>query len=435
MQTHLAPAFQNTPEGRTAEAVLRQCVHCGFCNATCPTHRLLGDELDGPRGRIYLMKQVFEGAPVTRLTQEHLDRCIGCRHCESTCPSGVRYGELYEVGTRVVDAAVPRSRRDRALRALLRRGLTSPLFTPALRLGRALRPWLPRRLREAVPPAPALGAPAWPTAEQQALHTRQVVLLKGCVQPGLRPHIDAATARVLDACGVRTVVVPGSGCCGAIQAHLGDREGALARMRCNIDAWWPWLEGQAGRGKAGTGVRAEALVLNASGCGAMVKDYGHWLADDPHYAERARRISAWAQDLGQWLPAQAPALQRRLARPIRPSAQGQAAPLGRITYHPPCSLSHAQQRKGEVETLLRSLGFDVQLAANDPLQCCGAGGAYNVLQPAIARGLRDEKLRQLGAEQAAVVASANIGCITHLQSGTRTPVRHWVELVDEALAG
>lgn len=441
MQTHLAPAFQDTPEGRTAEAVLRQCVHCGFCNATCPTHRLLGDELDGPRGRIYLMKQVFEGAPVTRLTQEHLDRCIGCRHCETTCPSGVRYSELYEVGTRVVDAAVPRTPRDRALRWLLRRGLTSPLFKPALRLGRALRPWLPGPLQQAVPPAPALGAPAWPTAEQQALHTRQVVLLKGCVQPGLRPHIDAATARVLDACGVRAVVVPGSGCCGAIQAHLGDRQGALERMRRNIDAWWPWMEGQAaGQSRGKAGVRAEALVLNASGCGAMVKEYGHWLADDPEYAERARRISAWAQDLGEWLPQQAATLQRRLSRKLRPSSgktpgAPDTAPLGRITYHPPCSLSHAQQRKGEVEALLRSLGFDVQLAANDPLQCCGAGGAYNVLHPEIARGLRDEKLRQLDAEHSAVVASANIGCITHLQSGTRTPVKHWIELVDEALSG
>lgn len=440
MQTNLAPAFQDTPEGRQAEAVLRSCVHCGFCNATCPTHRLLGDELDGPRGRIYLMKQVFEGAPVTRRTQEHLDRCIGCRHCETTCPSGVRYSELYEVGTKVVDAAVPRTRAERTLRWLLREGLTSPFFKPALKLGRAVRGALPKRLREQVPEAPALQPPAWPTADQQALHTRQVVLLKGCVQPGLRPHIDAATARVLDACGVRAVVASGSGCCGALHAHLGDEEGARQRMRRNIDAWWPLIEGQgAHRGKGPAGVRAEALVLNASGCGAMVKEYGHWLAGDPAYAEKARRVSAWARDLGDWLPEQQATLQRKLRQRGGSRAtpgQGEAAGrLGRIAYHPPCSLSHAQKRTGSVETLLRGLGFEVALAAQDPLQCCGAGGAYSVTQPELSRALRTQKLAQLEAAPTPVIASSNIGCITHLQAGTHTPVKHWVELIDEALSG
>jgi len=430
MQTHLAPEFRDTPEGRTAERVLRQCVHCGFCNATCPTYRLLGDELDGPRGRIYLIKQVFEGAPVTAATQQHLDRCLGCRHCETTCPSGVRYSELLDAGQQVVDRAVPRARADRALRWLLRAGLTSPLFKPALRLGQAVRGALPRRLRELVPVPPALAAPAWPSAEQQALHTRQVVLLKGCVQPGLRPHIDAATARVLDVCGVRTVQAPGSGCCGALRAHLGDHEGARAAMRRNIDAWWPYIQGQSQGGRGASGVRAEALIINASGCGAMIKEYARWLADDPAYADKARRVSAWARDIGEWLPEQLPAMQRRMR--VR---KGEAPPaLGALTYHPPCSLSHAQRQPGRVEALLRELGFEVQLAHNDPQQCCGAGGAYTVLQPDIARTLRTQKLEQLQADRAAVIASANIGCITHLQAGTDTPVKHWIELVDEALS-
>jgi len=430
MQTNLAPQFKDTPEGQAAERVLRQCVHCGFCNATCPTYKLLGDELDGPRGRIYLMKQVFEGAPVTVETQQHLDRCIGCRHCETTCPSGVRYSELLEVGQQVVDRAVPRSRADRTLRWLLRNGLTSRFFKPALGLGRAVRGALPRRLRELVPLAPALAAPAWPSAEQQALHTRQVVLLKGCVQPGLRPHVDAATARVLDVCGVRTVMAKGSGCCGALHAHLGDHDAARAAMRRNIDAWWPYIQGQAKGGRGASGVRAEALVINASGCGAMVKEYAHWLADDPAYADKAKRVSDWARDIGEWLPEQLPAMQRRMR--VR---KGEAPPaLGAVTYHPPCSLSHAQRSPGRVEGLMRELGFEVNLALNDPLQCCGAGGAYSVLQPELSNRLRTQKLEQLQADRVAVIASANIGCITHLQAGTNTPVKHWIELVDEALS-
>lgn len=455
MQTQLDPRYQNTPQGRRAEAVLRQCVHCGFCNATCPTHRVLGDELDGPRGRIYLMKQVFEGQTPTRSTQLHLDRCIGCRHCESTCPSGVQYGELLEVGQQVVDEQVPRRASERALRWLLRTGLTSPLFAPALKLGQALRGWLPAALREAVPLPPALHSPAWPSAQELARHTRQVVMLKGCVQPALRPHIDAATARVLDACGVKPIVASGSTCCGALHAHLGDAEGARRRMRQNIDAWWPWLEGRAAR--KGAAVAAEALVVNASGCGAIIKEYGHWLADDPAYADKAKRVSAWAQDLGEWLAPHAPTLKRRIPQTVQVAPLPPVAPpdpdealgektmpnpamllrsatsLGRVTYHPPCSLTHAQRQVGRVEALLGELGFEVQMAHADAQQCCGAGGAYNVLQGELARTLRSDKLAKLQAESAGVIVSANIGCMTHLQAGTRTPVRHWIELVDEVV--
>lgn len=421
MQTQLAPQHQSTASGHKAQEVLRQCVHCGFCNATCPTYRLTGNELDGPRGRIYLMKQVFEGQTPTRTTQTHLDHCIGCRHCESTCPSGVQYHELLAVGQPVVDSQVQRPWRERLLRWGLRTLMPSPWFTPALKLGQAVRPFLPEAMRERIPARPPMAAPAWPDP-RKSLHARRVLLLKGCVQPGLRPHIDAATARVLDAIGIRAVVAAESTCCGAVQGHMGDVDGAKARARRNIDAWWPYIESPT---------PVEALLINASGCGAWVKDYDSLLADDPAYADKARRVVAMARDPGEMLAAWMPLLKRKLGRRVQ-------AGLGSLTFHPPCSLSHAQKlssaaKPGPIESGLRELGFEVKLAVQDSHQCCGAGGAYSVLQPEMSRQLRDLKVKALDATEPHVIASANIGCIVHIQSGTNTPVKHWLEVVDEAL--
>ena len=414
MQTHLAPEFQGTPEGQEAEAILRKCVHCGFCTATCPTYQLLGDELDGPRGRIYLMKQVLEGAPVTRKTQEHLDRCLTCRNCETTCPSGVPYGHLVEIGRRVVEAKVERPANERAVRWLLKEGLTSPLFKPAMKLGQALRPLLPAVLKDKVPAAAGLKAHRWPTRE----HSRKVLMLLGCVQPAMMPNINAATARVLDAVGIQTLVVDGAGCCGAIRSHLNDHEGGLADMRRNIDAWWPLVEGLTSQGAV------EAIVMNASGCGATVKDYGHALAHDAAYADKARRISALTRDLSELLPEIAAGLKGRLA----------AAGAVRLAFHPPCTLQHGQQLRGGVEAHLGALGFEVSLAPSESHLCCGSAGTYSVLQPVLAKRLRDRKLGHLQALEPETIVSANIGCIQHLQSGTAIPVRHWVEVLDDALA-
>ena len=421
MQTQLAPSFQGTPQGEQAQGVLRQCVHCGFCNATCPTYKLTGNELDGPRGRIYLMKQVFEGQTPTRTTQEHLDKCIGCRHCESTCPSGVQYHELLAVGTAAVDAQVQRPWPERLQRWGLVKVLPSRWFGPALTLGRMVRPMLPKALQERIPERPPMAPPAWPD-RKKSMHARQVLLLKSCVQRSLRPHVDAATARVLDVLGIRAGVSRKSGCCGAIQGHMGDLEGAKVRARHNIDAWWPWVE---------SATPAEAILINASGCGAWVKDYGSLLADEPAYADKAKRIAALAKDPGELLPGWMPHLKRRLARRAESS-------LGSMTFHPPCSLSHAQKlssaaQPGPIETALRELGFDVNLAPRDSHQCCGAGGAYSVTQPELSRQLRDLKIKAIEETEPHVIASANIGCIVHLQSGTNTPVKHWIELLDEAL--
>lgn len=414
MQTNLAPEFKATPDGDAAEAILRKCVHCGFCTATCPTYQLLGDELDGPRGRIYLMKQVLEGQAPTRATQQHLDRCLTCRNCESTCPSGVQYGALVDIGRKIVDAKVERPGRERAVRWLLREGLTSPLFAPAMALGRLVRPLLPAPLRHKVPARPGPRAHQWP----QRQHPRKVLLLLGCVQPAMMPNINAATARVLDAAGLQTLVADGAGCCGAIRLHGGDHEGGLADMRRNIDAWWPLVEGLTSAGAV------EAIVMNASGCGATVKEYAHHLAHDPDYAVKALRIAALTKDLSELLPELVPALKPRLKKP---------SPPPRLAFHPPCTLQHGQQLRGGVESGLRELGFEVELAPSEAHLCCGSAGTYSVLQPELAHQLRDRKLAALALLEASAIVSANIGCIQHLQTGTPTPVRHWVEVLDEAL--
>jgi glycolate oxidase iron-sulfur subunit len=406
MQTELAPEFQGTPDGREAEAILRKCVHCGFCTATCPTYQLLGDELDGPRGRIYLIKQVLEGKAPTRSTQLHLDRCLTCRNCESTCPSGVQYGHLVDIGRRIVDEKVPRPALESAVRWTLKEGLPSPLFGPAMKLGQSVRGLLPGKLKAKVPAARSAGA--WPART----HARKVLMLAGCVQPSMSPNINSATARVLDAAGIQAVVAPAAGCCGAVKFHLNDHDGGKAQMRANIDAWWPQVESG----------EVETLVMNASGCGVTVREYGHILKDDSAYAAKAARISALTRDLSELLPELAASLKARVR-----------APSGVVAYHPPCTLQHGQKLRGGVETHLRTLGFDIQVAQNESHLCCGSAGTYSVLQPELAYPLRDRKLGHLNQLQPTAIVSANIGCITHLQSGSEVPVRHWIELLDEAL--
>jgi glycolate oxidase iron-sulfur subunit len=414
MQTNLAAEFKGTRQGEEAEAILRKCVHCGFCTATCPTYQLLGDELDGPRGRIYLIKQVLEGQAPTRKTQLHLDRCLTCRNCESTCPSGVEYGHLVDIGRSIVEERVERPLSEKLMRGALKEGLTSPLFGPAMKLGQLVRPLLPGALKNKVPAPGGPRAKLWPTRE----HPRKVLMLLGCVQPAMMPNINSATARVLDAAGIQTLVADGAGCCGAIRTHLNDAEGGLADMRRNIDAWWPLVEGLTSQGKV------EAIVMNASGCGVTVKEYGHALAFDADYAAKAARISELTRDLSELLP--------DLVETLKPKVRGIKA--RQLAFHPPCTLQHGQQLRGGVETHLHALGFDVKLAAGESHLCCGSAGTYSVLQPKLAYELRDRKLKNLAPLEPQAIVSANIGCIQHLQTGTTTPVKHWVEVLDEALA-
>ncbi|CAB3774215.1 glycolate oxidase subunit GlcF [Paraburkholderia humisilvae] len=408
MQTNLADFIRNTPDGAEADAILRKCVHCGFCTATCPTYQLLGDELDGPRGRIYLIKQMVEGTPVTRSTQTHLDRCLTCRNCESTCPSGVQYGRLVEIGRKLTEQKVPRPLGQRVLRRVLASFVPNEaLFTPAMRLGQHVRPLLPKKLRDKVPARQR--QLEWPASK----HTRKMLMLAGCVQPSMMPNVNTATARVLDALGIETIVAPNAGCCGAIRLHLGYHDDALDDIRANIDAWWPYVE---------EGV--EAIVMNASGCGATVKEYAHLLRDDPAYAERARRIVELTRDIAEILP--------EFEEPLTALTRRRA--VHTVAFHPPCTLQHGQQIRGKVEHLLGELGIEVRLPADSHL-CCGSAGTYSLTQPTLSYALRNQKLERLHAQEPQIIVSANVGCIAHLQSGTSTPVVHWIELVEHMLAG
>ena len=414
MQTNLADFIKHTREGQEAEAILRKCVHCGFCTATCPTYQLLGDELDGPRGRIYLIKQVLEGQPVTAKTQLHLDRCLTCRNCETTCPSGVQYGRLIDIGRHIVAARVERPFAERAKRRLLAEGLNSALFAPAMKLGQRMRWAVPGALQAKVPAAQAAGARPPPR------HARRMLVLEGCVQPAMMPNINNAAARVLDRLGISLVSAPRAGCCGAVRFHLDYQEAGLDDMRRNIDAWWPMVESG----------QVEAIAMTASGCGVLVKEYGHHLAHDARYAEKARRISALTRDLSELVQAEEAALIPLLRAAARqPGAEGSPK---RVAYHPPCTLQHGQQLRGGAERILQAAGFELA-PVNESHLCCGSAGAYSVLNPEIAGQLKERKLGNLQAGAPGMILSANIGCLSHLQSGTQTPVKHWIEAVDALL--
>ncbi len=415
MQTNLADFIKGTPEGREADAILRTCVHCGFCTATCPTYQLLGDELDGPRGRIYLIKQMLEGAPVTGKTQTHLDRCLTCRSCETTCPSGVKYHRLLDIGRKVISQRVPRPMGQRLVRAALKEALPRPwIFRPAVAIGQVLRPLLPQVLADKVPVPSAGPSRGWP---QKSAHPRRMLALAGCVQPTLSPNTNAAAARLLDRLGITLFEAPEAGCCGALRFHLDDHEAAFADMRRNIDAWWPHVE-------PGQGPGVEAIVMTASGCGAHVKEYGLLLKDDPVYAAKAERISALTKDVSEILAAEAERLRPMLAA-------RQHAPI-KLAFHSPCTLQHGQKIKGVVEELLAAAGVELTPVA-DPHLCCGSAGTYSILQPELSKQLRDNKLAALNAGAPAAIVTANIGCQTHLQAGSAKPVRHWVEIIEERM--
>jgi glycolate oxidase iron-sulfur subunit len=421
MQTALSDKYKDSPEGQEAEAILRKCVHCGFCTATCPTYQILGDELDSPRGRIYLIKQVLEGAVPTAKTQLHLDRCLTCRSCETTCPSGVEYGHLVDIGRKIVDAEVPRSLGDEARRKALGYGLTNPLFGLGMKLGQAFRWAVPDSLKAKVPEKQLAGL------RPAARHARKMLLLEGCVQPSMMPNINNAAARVLDQLGISLLTAGNAGCCGAVKFHLNYQADGLDDMRRNIDAWWPYLD---------QGV--EAILMTASGCGVTVREYGHHLKHDPRYAEKAARISALTRDIAEVLVAEEAQFMGVLEaisakRPVHGGLQGQSGAVRkRVAFHPPCTLQHGQQLRGLAERMLTKAGFDLVPVAESHL-CCGSAGTYSVLQPELANQLKARKLSNLEAQAPDMICSSNIGCVTHLQSGTQRPVRHWIEVVDSLL--
>jgi len=403
MQTSLPQALLATASGMQANEILRSCVHCGFCNATCPTYQLTGDELDGPRGRIYLIKQVLEGNKPTDKTQLHLDRCLTCRACETTCPSGVNYHLLLDTGRELVEQSVPRPLSARLVRRVLRLVLPWPArFTPLLRTGQLLRPLLPAAIKQKIP---VRSKDKRPRPQQQ--HARRMLLLTGCVQDAMSPQINAATIRVLDALGIQTITRSNSGCCGAVSHHLGATDEALGFMRRNIDAWWPDI--QQG---------AEAVVVTASGCAPMVKDYAQLLANDAAYADKARRISELAKDISEIIAAE------DFMTVIKQTAGEQ-----KIAFHSPCTLQHAQRITGSVEQILEQAGYTLTSVSDSHL-CCGSAGTYSILQAELSGRLRDNKLAALQAGQPDMIATANIGCLTHMASHAEVPVKHWIEYLD-----
>jgi len=405
MQTSIATRATATATDEEARAILRRCVHCGFCNATCPTYQVLGDERDSPRGRIYLIKQMLEGGAASHATQTHLDRCLTCRNCETSCPSGVQFGQLLDIGREVAEATVQRPLKQRLQRAALRHGINSALFAPAVRLAQALRVLLPAAWRASLRPRHG-GRPL----PHYATHARQVLLLAGCVQTVTMPAIDAATVRVLDSLGIGARMARGSGCCGAVNFHLGGQAAARRQMRANIDAWWPLLESGA----------VESIVVNASGCGATLKEYPHHLRGEPDYFARAEAIAARVCDVAEIVAPHAHTLRPRLGASVR------------AAFHPPCTLQHWQSLRPLTENMLQALGFDLLPFAEQHL-CCGSAGAYALLQGEIARTLRDRKLAAVAAAAPDLVLSSNAGCIGHLQHGTRLPVRHWIEALDDRM--
>lgn len=410
MHTELAAEFIGTPEGEKAKEVIANCVHCGFCNATCPTYQLLGDELDGPRGRIYLMKQMFEGKDVSDITQQHLDRCLTCRACETTCPSGVKYSELVEVGRRVMERKTNRSAAERAKRWGLKEMVARPaVFKRASAVGYSLKPMLPDSVKALLPNRPdaSRGLPA-------GRHNRTMLVLEGCVQPSLTPQTNAAAARVLDALGINLKSVPQAGCCGAVRHHMNDLEGAKVDARRNIDAWWPYIESS----------QAEAIVSTASGCGVQIEHYATLMADEPEYAEKAAKISSLSKDISL-------VVQEELLA-IEANAVPQAKQPLKVAVQDPCSFQHALVNKGTVGPLLSRFGHK-PVPVRDGHLCCGSAGTYSVLQPEISKQLRTRKIESLEVSSPDLIVTANVGCYGHLSAESKTPIKHWIEVVDDVL--
>jgi glycolate oxidase iron-sulfur subunit len=412
MKTNLINDFLATPEGIAANKILRSCVHCGFCNATCPTYQLLGDELDGPRGRIYLIKQTLEGKAPGRKTQLHLDRCLTCRNCESTCPSGVKYSHLLNIGRSVINKKVARPVHQRILHYLLRKiFLTPAAFSTLLAAGQLIKPILPAALKKSVPQKHKK------SHFHKHTHRRKILLVPGCVQSSLNPNIDQAAKIVFDKLNIECIETPSAGCCGSLSHHLNAEEEAISIIKTNIDSWWPLIKNKS----------IEAICMTSSGCGVAIKEYEQLLANDKDYALKAKVVSALYKDPAE-IVADGSYAEKQAA--IKQLNKNRAIPEGNktVAFHPPCTLQHGMQLKNIIEPLLDNCGYTLQVFKDKHL-CCGSAGTYSITQKSLSQQLLSNKLKNINATAPDIIATANIGCQLHLQSGTSTPVKHWLELL------
>ncbi len=404
MQTNLLKSFLNTPQGQEADNILRTCVHCGFCTATCPTYQLLGDELDSPRGRIYLIKQVLEGNDVTAKTRNHLDRCLSCRSCETTCPSGVKYGRLIDIGREIVEKKTTRPLLENISRYALRKIIPYPeRFNWLLKLGTSFKPILPDILKNKIPDINP--SSKWPVLTQK----RKMLVLDGCVQQTVSAQTNVSTANVLNKLGVELIREKEVKCCGAVSQHLSASDEAIQTIKQNIDNWWHHIN---------NGI--EAIVITASGCGVMIKDYAHLLEHDEYYARKAKRVSELAKDISEIIAAE------------NLENKQQNKNNSTVAFHSPCTLQHGLQLNGVVENILLSVGYNLT-HVNDAHLCCGSAGTYSVLQADLSKKLLNNKITALQINRPDIIATANIGCQMHLSTESEKPVKHWIELVEEAI--
>ncbi|MFV1984294.1 MAG: glycolate oxidase subunit GlcF [Thiohalomonadales bacterium] len=397
MQTKISEYFKNIPEYKLADRILRSCVHCGFCTATCPTYQLLGNELDSPRGRIYLIKQVLEGDIITQKTQLHLDRCLTCRACETICPSSVEYGHLLDIGRKYVDTKIKRPLLDRVKRKILISILPYPKrFSLLFNLTCYFNFLLPAQLKLTRPTK-------FKNYKFPNKHSRKMILLSGCVQPTLAPQINTATKQLFNKLDIDLIEIPHVNCCGAVTHHLSEEKKTITTIKTNIDKWWPFIQ---------SGI--EAIVINASGCSVMVKDYGFIMQADHVYSEKARIVSSLCKDISE-------ILQETDLTPFKNNNNT------RIAFHSPCTLQHGMKLNGLVENILKTAGYQLTTIKDKHL-CCGSAGTYSILQSTISNQLAVNKINNIEADFPELIVTANIGCLHHLQNKSTLQVKHWVEL-------
>ena len=408
MHVDISPKLSDSADAKAAALLIRSCVHCGMCLPACPTYRLFGNELDSPRGRIYLLKNTLESGVAAPAAQKHFDRCLTCRACEPACPSGVEYGKIADFGRALIAREKPRPFLQKAIRRFIAEFFSRPIFVGIIvRIGWAIRFFLPSSLVRTLPNSPAVSLP-FPR------HRRRMILLEGCAQSAFAPSINSSLAKILDKIGVSAIVAPAAGCCGALRFHLDLQKEGRNDMRRNVAAWHSLL-------KSGD---AECILMTASGCGASVKEYGAHLAEDSAFAEKAKFVSEKTADAAEFL--------RREWESLTPHLDLESADKKRVAAHEPCTLQNAAKLPGIVGELLGRSGFEVTPSA-DSSQCCGSAGAYSLLQPQISKRLRERKLQSLMGGGPQIIATANIGCLLHLRGGTDTPVHHWLELLAEKI--